>query len=1251
MPCPRSSEADDHLENQLYSGYGSRSHSFVDPNDVSRRTTSALTDARVYGETKVVSSGGTGMEPTAAHDERDFEGAAGRSTATLARRVVGVRGPATGAGGMPSEGAGYPAAGGGATALAKQQQARVAQDIDAHGSKRATSPPARAREERPADQLIYSYGDDDGGVQRNAAAAGGSSPPQAVAARSRGHDDPTEPAAGVLTAVTSGASAAATRTTLIETDGRAGDARAARRADLVAPRAFDLINGESSDTAAQLHRAAAFEGGAGKSTVGMHAGTTIGASATNGNKGAAVRGSRRSAPLDLIKDPFEHKGAAPTMGFAKQLEYSKLYGSSVKEVVFPQSSGLPAPPISEGFAPDVAGLTSGHLHSIKGSGDAVARMEASSVRGDDPPEEVYGEAGRAGKRGSYTTMLPGYGPSRKAMVDTRVDNGYTGDVSGGSAQALIQRRSEPPATSPEARGKGERPTGKGTTVRAGAYDGASGDARRCTGIDYRMRTGALPIQRHNPVYASDVDEVVFGRDTDGDPSGYFDGRGMRPYDGAGVPCIALHRREADLARGRKGRVVSDGFMNASSVDVDSNVDNLTGVDATPDSMSGKMYEALEDARRGRKADLTTEAAFRGCGGSSSAALSLTAMLGDFNARMHFPPALVPGGVERVQGESSPPWIPSAEPSAAAEATTTSSGSFGAAGRTSGQLNSAAMHKFEAERVARGKGGKEGGLPSAGMAGMAGMAGVPSEMVTAVGDLRLGNVAHRKQQVPHSRGSLAQALLRGNDQAARTPSHAARLEERGNAEFAAHVASLQQRHGGGGHGRGGGSGGGGELRFSVGADGVHDAAPRTNPLATMMTHGDDSAKNARSRFQFESHLETSGASMGGMGGAVGFGGASAAPARAARRAPLLGRFHRAAGAKLSLESAKLQREEVLGRPQSAPPSQRSQQRSQRSHRNTPRSQRATPRATPRSQSPGRGGGGGGGGAVAGKASGLKAQRQRRSTRENVGGYDGGSAAQALGGWFGGVAQALGGGGGGSRRSRSAGPATRGGDMRGGDMRGGEGGVLALRAARDTTPFGSFGIGGGDDLGADSGGGGDRLQQRRSALTPADGVDMPTGGIGGGGGGGGGDDGAYVRALDAGRSLLGSPYTPVTRSESAPPARTSYLALTRARDPSSGAAGGFRKDDRSAGFGGGSFHRVSAPRTPPPFGVDTTTTAITTAASRFQTSSSAVGSHPWVSGGVSGGPMHTRSGGSPGGGGFSPSASSSAIVPFAPAGRRF
>ena len=1198
------SEADDEFEDRLYSGAGSRSHTIADPNDVSKRTTSAITDAKMYGEFKVVSAGGTGMEPTPPQDDRDFEGAAGRSTLDHATRMnaerfveyrdarpvpyltkgsdappkmvaarrkyadqpgvidpaqadrvvlgANIHGGHEGPDHRFGPGAAFEDAAGARSGTSKREVENMRSNIESSASRRK---PEASQADQGIGTLLYPE-----------------KPKSELAvAEPRGFSRPFDGggyAAGVDAGYHSGKVAANTRQTLIDDEVDHHN----RRPSLVVQKPFDLINGEKSDHIQQLSDHPVFEDKAGKTTSAIKL-------QENENNSIRIK------PLDLVKDPFTHKGAVP-LNANKKLEYSKLYGSTVKEVVFPQSSGLPAPPISEGFPPDVAGLPSETIHVIRGNGDPIERWDATP---NGPMEEVYAEVGRAGKRGG---LMDHFFTSRKAMVPA---DSLTADTSGASTQALIAMKRELPATSPEARGKGPAAQGKRTMVLDTAFDGAGGCASAETkkGMEYRMLTGAPPIKRPNPVYSSDIDEVVFSQDTDGSPLGYFDGKQMRSYEGAGVPCRDMRRPK--INPGMKGKVVSDGYSNASSVDVDSNVDHLTGYDATPDSISGLMYEAMEDANLLHKTtNLTTELAYRNCAGTSSASQALTRILGEPEARMHFPPSVLPGG--ELKGADSAEGVAAVvfneevktDPRGRRGSVSGLGGSQSdferafTAGKSSGRLNDT-WDRRKGQRGFRPRGslilGKltkttqreatreaHRGLPPD-------LAGMSSEDRGVIDGVRHEVAPHVVKKVPHPLGSMGQAIYGADGQSGVA-------ERSANEEFGRFVSEMQ----------------------SVG------------------TAGDKSDVNARVKNAFESHLE------------------SPASARA-KRGPLFSRFRHAAGNKLSLASTDLKRsslsldggeiERAAAQSRSAPSSSRNSQRTDRS-RGTPRSRR-----TPRSDG------------SAGKPTGVKrTPRVRRSRRGDDG--DGGGVAAALRGWYSGVVAR---GRDGARDSRdSLSPRRPSRQLGVAPLRGGEAGVLALKAAREgSTP---------SSPSAESGGGG-----------------------------------AYERALDAGRSMLGSgSYTssewrgPLDGASAAMPTqkpgvaggvayggtiglneidrarqsgRQSYVALTKARMDVT-AAGGYRKEDRSragfdrsAGFGKQGL-REAFRRTPPPFGVDPVNEQST--AARFLTTTNAVGgigSHPWLRGAASGGSGDFRisvgaQNASSASSGFRPlgASESTAIVPYRP-----
>ena len=1160
------SEADDAFEAELYSGAGNRSHSIVDPNDVSKRTTSVITDAKMYGEAKVVSTGGSGLEPTPPQDPRDFEGAAGRSTLDHATRMnaerfveyrdaravpylakgsdappkmvaarrryadqpgvvhpaeadrlvlgANIDGSHEGPDYRFGPGAAFEDAAGARSGTSKREVENMKSNIESTASRRKLETP---QADQSMDQLMYPERPN----------------PELVVAEPRGFSRPFDGggyAAGIDAVYHSEKVAANTRNTLI--DGKVDHHN--RRPSLVVQKQFDLINGEKSDHIQQLSDHPVFQDKAGKRTSAIklqeHENNSI-----------------RIHPLDLIKDPFTHKGAEP-IDARKQQEYSKLYGSTVKDVVFPQSSGLSAPPISEGFSPDVAGLTSETIHVIRGNGDPTERWDATP---NGPMEEVYAEVGRAGKRGG---LLDHFFVSRKAMVPAE---SMTADKSGASAQALIAMKREPPSTSPEARGLGSRAQGKRTMVLDTAFDGAGGSSSAGIkkGIEYRMHTGATPITRPNPVYSSDIDEVVFSQDTDGSPLGYFDGKQMRSYEGAGVPCRDMRRPK--INPGMKGKVVSEGYFNASSVDVDSNVDHLTGYDASPDSVSGLMYEAMEDANLGHKAvNLTTELAYRNCAGTSSASQALTKILGKTDSRMHFPPSVLPGG--ELKGADSAEGVAAVVFSE--EVKTDPHGQRGSvaglggsqsdferaftAGKSSGQLNDT-WDRRKGQRGFRPRGSlvlgrltkttqrearleANRGLPPD-------LAGMSSDDRGVIDGMRHEVAPHVVKKVPHSLGSMGQAIYGSDGQSGVA-------ERSANEEFGRFVSEMK----------------------GVG------------------TAGDKSDHNARVKNAFESHLE------------------SPASARA-KRGPLFSRFRHAAGNKLSLASTDLHRntlmlnggeiERAAAQSRSAPSSSRNSQRTDRS-RGTPRRGRRTPRAD----------------GSAGKATGVKrTPRANRSRRGEDG--DGGGVAAAMRGWFAGAVAR------GRRDSRDGmSPRRPSRQLAAAPLRGGEAGVLALKAARESPAPSS--------RGTENGGGG-----------------------------------AYERALDAGRSMLGTgSYTssewrgPLDGASAAMPTqmpgvaggvayggsiganevdrarqagRQSYVALTKARMDVT-AAGGYRKEDlsragfdRSAGFGKQGL-REAFRRAPPPFGVDADNERST--ASRFMTTTKdvgGIGSHPWLRGATSAG----------------------------------
>jgi len=369
------SASDDHIEDQLYSGAGTRSKMNMNPMDVATRSTDKIVDATMYGNVDVVGSG-MDLEPSGALDRNELEiyqGAAGSNTKYLSEREMSSfdiqkRLP-TGAGSSnvnPSEVDeliwGRNVDQSGADARDFDDSAGMGARLNLRNPTDITvNPPRRLRVEKnpgvgETDEVIYGH---DVGAKSTYFPSGSSSiDSRSDVGRSLGMDSN------------------------YQADTRDKHESGHLRNKMVTQKQFSLLQGESSSLVADL--------------VEENTGTFNSLAGVQSQRLSEKRVSdhKRALPLDMVPDPAVPPGERDLKPL-KNLEFSKLHGAVADNVIYQQPDD---PNEMRDYAKEanalgeIAGLTSSELSIMRSKPGGPPQYPD-----EKPPDYlVEGAAGRPG---------------------------------------------------------------------------------------------------------------------------------------------------------------------------------------------------------------------------------------------------------------------------------------------------------------------------------------------------------------------------------------------------------------------------------------------------------------------------------------------------------------------------------------------------------------------------------------------------------------------------------------------------------------------------------------------------------------------------------------------------------------------------------------------------------------------------------------------------------------------------------------
>ena len=580
------SEADDWAEERLYEGAGNRSHTNFKWDDVSTRRTDHLTSDKIYGFNMVQ---GTDLDGDAeAVDPRDFEGYAGSSTRYLNEREasktdVSMRARGLGSGvihptevdtvifGHNWDGSGEEqrdfvgAAGGGP---AKKP---LKSDIQTVASKRA-----------PPDVSFVATSLHDGAALRADAALAKKGTSKIAAVAEMGE------AAGM-------------------TRQQAGPAsgymhpRGNNKRIMIKQNAYNLINGGSSDDVRQLTSANdAFDGCAGISGYRLSEQRPV-----EGVLGK-LSNAKRSQPKDMVMDPNIPTGGRVITN-PKKSEFGKLYASEAVSVM-----KMEPPTPAEAAEPD-AGDRAGKVSSD------LAKMNPRVIYNKSPTGEtifVTPEAlleNCAGRR-SHADVVDH--AKTYARSSAWIEKDHT-------AFNIIH---QDPSVKPE-------PQGYTHLDRSGIsyHDtiGVSSADLKKNLLEFRMHDPESAGKRPNPGMLGDVDEVVFGRDSDGSLTGghsRHDDQVRRRSSSRNMPLV-MHAGADSKALSANSDWETGGARKRKSV---SRVANSGVVDEVV--FGHDMDLSGPESRE----TLMQDPVFRGTSGKTSYDFAMEQTLNDPFSRMHMP---------------------------------------------------------------------------------------------------------------------------------------------------------------------------------------------------------------------------------------------------------------------------------------------------------------------------------------------------------------------------------------------------------------------------------------------------------------------------------------------------------------------------------------------------------------------------------------------------------------------------------------